>query len=153
MSKSTDERIEEILKAKPEKTNLAEQVKVQAAEAAKQQIATAESIRTKWTDDTHFIVAILKEFEQKLSKLGLELSFQDAGAQQGSMIAQGSISGRTPETQINLTLSVDQYGEIHVHHGVEHDQKPIISIKRVFVPTAQKSDYENLILEHLEPFL
>jgi hypothetical protein len=153
MSKSTDERIEAILKAKPERTSLAEQVEVQAAAAAKQQIATAESIRTKWTHDTHFIVATLKEFEQKMSALGLELSFQDADAPQGGLIAQGSICGRTAETPINLILNVDQYGEIHAHHGPDHDLKPVISIKRVFVPTAQKSDYEELILEHLGPFL
>jgi len=112
MAKTTDERIQNILRKKAEELEDTKQEKKQAEELAKSQQATAAAATKKWVADTHVIEAILKDFEQKLSGLDLHLTFQNAG-QQRSILAVGRIMGSVSGKEIEVTLNVHPNGEIH----------------------------------------
>ena len=102
MAKSTDQRIKNILQKKAKEKEAAEQAKKQAQERSNERQATAENVGEKWSADTHIIAEILKDFEQKMSALGLQLAFQDEG-QKGDALAEGDASSAAfPEVTYKL---------------------------------------------------
>ena len=111
-AESTDQRIQKLLRNKA-KQKEADELKTKLAEEQNnERQATAEHVRQKWVTDTHIIAEILKDFEQKMSALGLQLTFQDAG-QKGDALAVGRITGRVSGSDLQVTLNVDPTGEIH----------------------------------------
>jgi hypothetical protein len=124
MTKLTDERIQNILRNKAGEIEAAKQAQKQAEE-----------------------LAILKDFEQKMSDLNVHLAFQDEG-QQGAMLAVGRVTGRVSGHDLSVTFHVDPNGEIHIFS---------LSPLRIFnfrgpvsVLSADKALYEDLILNFIE---
>ena len=152
MAKTTDERIQNILRKNAEKLAATKQEKNRAEELAKSRQTTAAAATKKWAADTHVIEAILKDFEQKMSGIDLHLTFQSAG-QQGSESAVGRIIGSVSGKEIEITLNVHPNGEIHTFaSGPKH---PNIQIEFVSPPafsvlSADKAQYEAVILDYIE---
>ncbi len=145
MAESTDQRIENILRKKAKEKEAAEQAKKQAEQRSNEQQAIAEHVRKKWTVDTHIIAEILKDFEQRMSALGLQLAFQDEG-QKGAALAGGRIFGRVSGNDLQVTLNVDPTGEIHAFQGPKtgHIAIQFTSPSKLSVLTADRAQYEGL---------
>ena len=101
MAKSTDQRIQRILRNKAKEKEADDFEKKLAKDRSNERQETADRVRQKWTADTYIIAEILKDFEQKMSALELQLAFQDAG-QKGDALAVGHISGRVPQVICKL---------------------------------------------------
>jgi hypothetical protein len=95
MAESTDQRIQKILRNKAKEKEADDLEKKLAKDQSNERQETAERVKQKWTADTYVIAEILKDFEQKMSALELQLTFQDAG-QKGNALAVGRISGPFP---------------------------------------------------------
>jgi hypothetical protein len=151
MAESIDQRIENILRKKAKEKQAAEQEKSQAERRSNEHQATAEHVRRKWTADAHIIAEILKDFEQKMSPLGLQLAFQDAG-QKGDALAVGRIVGRVSGSDLQVMLNVDPNGEIHAFQGPKagHIAVQFTSPSKLSVLTADRAQYEALILDFIE---
>jgi hypothetical protein len=138
---ATDDRIKQILKAKAQETNAAERCKDQLTK----HIEIMQQLRKKWAKDTHIIADILRDFEQKMVDIKVQLQFQDVG-QQGTTIAVGRIFGHVSGRELQLTLNVHPNGEIHVFRagaGTHH-------VQFTSVLTADRAQYESLILDEIE---
>jgi hypothetical protein len=151
MAESTDQRIKNILQKKAKEKEAAEQAKKQVQERSNERQAIAENVRKKWSADTHIIAEILKDFEQKMSALGLQLAFQDEG-QKGDALAGGRIFGRVSGSDLQVTLNVDPAGEIHAFQGPKagHIAVQFTSPSKLSVLTADRAQYEALILDFIE---
>jgi hypothetical protein len=146
MAESTDQRIKNILQKKAKEKEAAEQAKKQAQERSNERQATAENVRKKWSADTHIIAEILKDFEQKMSALGLQLAFQDEG-QKGDALAGGRIFGRVSGSDLQVTLNVDPAGEIHAFQGPKagHFAVHFASPSKLSVLTADRAQYDETV--------
>jgi len=151
MAETTDQRIENILRKKAKEKEAAEQAKKQAEERSNQQQAIAERVRKKWTADTHIIAEILKNFEQKMSPLGLQLAFQEE-SQKGDALVGGRIFGRVSGGDLQVTLNVDHTGEMHAFQRPKagHVALQFTSPSKLSVLTADRAQYEALILDFIE---
>jgi hypothetical protein len=151
MVESTDQRIKKILTSNAKEKKADELEKKLAEEQNNEQQATAERVRQKWAADTYIIAEILKDFEQKMSALGLQLTFQDAG-QKGNLLAIGHISGRISGRDLHVTLNVHPAGEIDAFQGpkVGHISSQFTSPSKLSVLTADRTQYEALILDFIE---
>jgi hypothetical protein len=151
MAESTDQRIQKILRSKAKKKQADELEKKQAKEQSNERQATAERVRQKWAADTHIIAEILKDFEQKMSALELQLTFQDVG-QKSNTLAVGRISGRISGSDLQVTLNVDPNGEIEAFQApkVGHVGNQFTSPSKLSVLTANRAQYEALILDFIE---
>ena len=101
MAESTDQRIQKILRSKAKEKEAADLEKKLAKDRSNERQATADRVRQKWTADTYIIAEILKDFEQKMSALELQLTFQDTG-QKGDALAVGHISGRVSASDLQV---------------------------------------------------
>ena len=152
MSTATDERIRDILRIWTQNQQ-ADREKKRAQEQTEQQQQLVARIREKWRSDTHLIAAILKDFEQKLAELQVQLVFQDRASAHGETIAVGSIAGHVTGNDLQLTLNVHPNGHMLVFKEgakIDHMQIPLLSPKTVSVLTADRDQYENLILDYIE---
>ena len=151
MAESTDQRIQKLLQNKAKEQEADELEKKLADERSNERRATAEHVRQKWAADTDIIAEILKDFEKKMSALGLRLTFQDAG-QKGDALAVGRISGRISGSDLQVTLNVQPTGEIHAFQGpkVGHISTQFTSPSKLSVLTADRAQYEALILDFIE---
>jgi len=151
MTESTDQRIQKLLQNKAKEQEADELEKKLADERSNERRATAEHVRQKWVADTDIIAEILKDFEKKMSALGLRLTFQDAG-QKGDALAVGRISGRISGSDLQVTLNVQPTGEIHAFQGpkVGHISTQFTSPSKLSVLTADRAQYEALILDFIE---
>ena len=151
MAESTDQRIQKLLQNKAKEQEADELEKKLADERSNERRATAEHVRQKWVADTDIIAEILKDFEKKMSALGLRLTFQDAG-QKGDALAVGRISGRISGSDLQVTLNVQPTGEIHAFQGpkVGHISTQFTSPSKLSVLTADRAQYEALILDFIE---
>ena len=93
MAESTDQRIQKILRSKAKEKEADD---LEKTDQSNEREATAERVRQKWAADTHIIAEILKDFEQKMTALGLELVFQDAG-QKGDVLAVDASAVEFPD--------------------------------------------------------
>jgi hypothetical protein len=109
MAESTDQRIQKILRNKAKEKEADDLEKKLAKDQSNERQETAERVKQKWTADTYVIAEILKDFEQKMSALELQLTFQDAG-QKGNALAVGRISGRISGRDLQVTLNVHLNG-------------------------------------------
>jgi hypothetical protein len=144
---ATDDRIRKILETKAQEAKHEKE-----AEDQLKQHAETDRSRKKWAEDTHIIADILKDFEQKMAAMKLQLRFQDVG-QQGTTIAVGRIFGRVSGRELQLTLNVQPSGEIHVFRGgptVGAHQVQSTSPVAFSVLTANRAQYESLILDAIE---
>jgi len=91
MAETTDQRIRKLLRDKAKQKEAHELERKLAEEQNNERQATAEHVKQKWVKYTHVIAEILKDFEEKMSALGLHLIFQDAG-QKGDALAIGRIT-------------------------------------------------------------
>ncbi len=151
MAESTDQRIQKLLRNKA-KQKEADELKTKLAEEQNnEQQATAQYVRQKWATDTHIIAEILKDFEQKMSALGLQLTFEDAG-QKGDALAVGRITGRVSGSDLQVTLTVDPTGEIQAFQAPKpgHIHAHFTSPSKLSVLVADRAQYEALILEFIE---
>ena len=151
MAESTDQRIQKLLWNKAKEKEADELEKKRAEQQNNERRATAELVRQKWAADTHIITEILKDFEQKMSALGLQLIFQDAG-QKGDALAVGRITGRVSGNDLQVTLNVHPTGEIHAFQGPKpgHIQAQFTSPTKLSVLAADRAQYEALILDFIE---
>ena len=151
MAESTDQRIQKILRSKAKEKEADDLEKKLATDQSNEREATAERVRQKWAADTHIIAEILKDFEQKMTALGLELVFQDAG-QKGDVLAVGRIGGRISGRDLKVTLDVYPTGEINAFQGplAGHVASQFTSPSKLSVLTADRSQYEALILDFIE---
>jgi hypothetical protein len=151
MAESTDQRIQKLLRNKAKQNEADELQKKLADELNNERQATAEHVKQKWATDTHIIAEILKDFEQKMSRLGLQLTFQDAG-QKGDALAVGGITGRVFGSDLQVTLNVYPNGEIRAFQGPKagHIQAQFTSPSRLSVLAADRAQYEALILDFIE---
>ena len=151
MAESTDQRIQKILRSKAKEREADDLEKKLAKDQSNERQETAERVRQKWAADTHIIAEILKDFEQKLSALELQLVFQDVG-QKGDALAVGRISGRISRSDLQVTLNVHPTGEIHAFQGPKagHISSQFTSPSKLSVLTADRSQYEALILDFVE---
>ena len=151
MAETTDQRIQKLLQNKAKEQEADELEKKLADERSNERRATAEHVRQKWVADTDIIAEILKDFEKKMSDLGLRLTFQDAG-QKGDALAVGRISGRISGSDLQVTLNVQPTGEIHAFQGpkVGHISTQFTSPSKLSVLTADRAQYEALILDFIE---
>lgn len=151
MAESTDQRIQKLLRNKAKEKEADELEKRLAEEKNNERQATAEHVRQKWAIDTHIIAEILKDFEQKMSALELQLTFQDAG-QRGDALAVGRITGRVSGSDLQVTLNVHPTGEIHAFRGPKpgHIQAQFTSPSKLSVLAADRAQYEALILDFIE---
>ena len=101
MAESTDQRIQKILRNKAKEKEADDLEKKLAKDRSDERQATADRVRQKWTADTYIIAEILKDFEQKMSALELQLTFQDTG-QKGDALAVGHISGRVSGSDLQV---------------------------------------------------
>ena len=104
MAESTDQRIQKILRIKAKEKEADDLEKKLAKDRSNERQETADRVRQKWTADTYIIAEILKDFEQKMSALELQLAFQDTG-QKGDALAVGHISGRVSASDLQVTLT------------------------------------------------
>src|SRR5271170_7475045 len=86
MAETTAQRIQKLLRDKAKQKEADELERKLVEEQNNERQATAEHVRQKWEKDTYVIAEILKDFEEKMSALGLHLIFQDAG-QKGDALA------------------------------------------------------------------
>ena len=151
MAESTDQRIQKILQSKAKEKEADDLEKKLAKDRSNKRQETAERVRQKWTADTYIIAEILKDFEQKMSALELQLTFQDTG-QKGDALAVGHISGRVSASDLQVTLNVHPTGEIHAFQGPKtgHISSQFTSPSKLSVLTADRSQYEALILDFIE---
>jgi hypothetical protein len=151
MPDSTDQRIKHFLQRKAAEAQIAEKAKQQADREEHERKDVAERVKEKWTTDTYMIAEILKDFEQKMSVVGVQLTFQDAG-QKGTALAVGHITGRVSGSELQFTLSVEPAGEIHAFRGPKagHIHAQFTSPSKVSVLTAGRAQYEALILDFIE---
>jgi len=151
MAESTDQRIQKILRSKAKEKEADDLEKKLAKDRSNERQETAERVRQKWTADTYIIAEILKDFEQKMSALELQLTFQDTG-QKGDALAVGHISGRVSASDLQVTLNVHPTGEIHAFQVPKtgHISSQFTSPSKLSVLTADRSQYEALILDFIE---
>ncbi len=151
MAESTDQRIQKILRSKAKEKEADDLEKKLAKDRSNERQEMAERVRQKWAADTHIIAKILKDFEQKMSALGLQLIFQDA-CQKGDALAVGRITGRVSGNDLQVTLNVHATGEIHAFQGPKtgHISSQFTSPSKLSVLTADRSQYEALILDFIE---
>ena len=88
MAKSTDQHIQKILRSKAKEKQADDLEQKLAKDRSNERQETADRVRQKWTADRYIIAEILKDFEQKMSALELQLTFQDTG-QKGDALAVG----------------------------------------------------------------
>lgn len=151
MAESTDQRIQKILRSKAKEKEADDLEKKLAKDQSNERQEMAERVMQKWTADTYVIAEILKDFEQKMSALELQLMFQDAG-QKGDALAVGRISGRISGRDLQVTLNVHPNGEIHAFQGPKagHISSQFTSPAKLSVLTADRPQYEALILDFVE---
>ena len=151
MAETTDQRIQKLLRNTAKQKEADELEKKLVEEQNNERQATAEHVRQKWVTDIHIIAEILKDFEQKMSALGLQLTFQDAG-QKGDALAVGRITGRVSGSDLQVKLTVDPTGEIKAFQGPKpgHIQAQFTSPSKLSVLVADRAQYEALILEFIE---
>jgi len=151
MAESTDQRIQKILRSKAKEKEADDLEKKLAKDQSNERQEMAERVTQKWMADTYVIAEILKDFEQKMSALELQLTFQDAG-QKGDALAVGHISGRISGRDLQVTLNVHPNGEIHAFQGPKagHISSQFTSPSKLSVLTADRSQYEALILDFIE---
>jgi hypothetical protein len=151
MAESTDQRIQKILRSKAKEKEADDLEKKLAKDQSNERQETAERVVQKWSTDTYVIAEILKDFEQKMSTLGLQLTFQDAG-RKGDALAVGHISGRISGRDLQVTLNVHSNGDIHAFQGPKagHISSQFTSPSKLSVLTADRSQYEALILDFVE---
>jgi hypothetical protein len=151
MAETTDQRIQKLLRNRAKQKEADELEKKLEEEQNNERQATAEHVSQKWVTDTHIIAEILKDFEQKMSALGLQLTFQDAG-QKGDALAVGRITGRVSGSDLQVTLNVHRTGEIQAFQGPKagHIQVQFTSPSKFSVLVADRAQYEALILEFIE---
>jgi hypothetical protein len=151
MAESTDQRIQKILRSKAKEKQADDLEKKLAKDRSNERQETADRVRQKWTADRYIIAEILKDFEQKMSALELQLTFQDTG-QKGDELAVGHISGRVSASDLQVTLNVHPTGEIHAFQGPKtgHISSQFTSPSKLSVLTADRSQYEALILDFIE---
>ena len=151
MPESTDQRIKRLLQRKATETEAAEKAKQRAENQKHERQKVAERVKEKWTADTCIIAEILRDFEQKMSAFGVQLAFQDE-VEKGDSLARGHIVGRVSGSDLQVTLNVDSTGEIHAFQGPKagHIQAQYTSPSKVSVLTADRAQYEGLILDFIE---
>ena len=151
VSESTDQRIKRVLQKKATEAATAEKAKQRADRQEYERQDVAERVQEKWTADTYVIVEILKDFEQKMSAIGVQLTFQDIG-QRGDALAVGHIAGQVSGKDLQITLNVHPDGEIRAFQGPKagHIQAQYTSPSKISVLTADRAQYEALILDFIE---
>jgi hypothetical protein len=135
---------------------------IQAAEAARAEQERKEAERPgrisrilgKWAEDTRLIVSILEELRGKLSAADFHSSFQ-ATAPRGAALASAIIIGRLEDQHYELLLNITPEGLVQVSKAAGRSSLPplgvtFVSMSKVEVLTAQKEEYERLILDALE---
>ena len=151
MPESTDQRIKRLLQRKAAEAETAEKAKQQADKQETERQKIAERVKEKWTADTYVIAEILRDFEQKMSAFGVQLTFQDEG-EKGDSLARGRIVGRVSGNELQVALDVDPTGEIHAFQGPKagHIHAQFTSLSKLSVLAADRAQYEALILDFIE---
>ena len=151
MPESTDQRIKRLLQRKAAEAETAEKAKQQADKQETERQKIAERVKEKWRADTYVIAEILRDFEQKMSAFGVQLTFQDEG-EKGDSLARGRIVGRVSGNELQVALDVDPTGEIHAFQGPKagHIHAQFTSLSKLSVLAADRAQYEALILDFIE---
>jgi hypothetical protein len=151
MAETTDQRIKNILRKRAKEEDAAKLEKRQAEERSNERKTTADHVRRKWTTDTKIIAEVLRDFEQKMSALELQLIFEDED-QKGDAIAGGRIFGHVTGQELQVTLTVDPTGEVRAFQGPKtgHIAVQFASPSKLSVLTADRAQYESLILDFIE---
>jgi hypothetical protein len=151
MAKSTNDRILRILKEWAGAEPNGQTRNSHADGPTAQGHELKDQIRRKWDADTHVIASILREFCSKMTALNLELTFEERKPQ-GSALAVGYIGGSLAGHKFGMYLNIHPHGDLHVFQdGHPSSLFHVVDCPTRFsILTADKRQYEALILEHIE---
>jgi hypothetical protein len=150
MSGPADERIQRYLAQRAEERAAAQKAERQEEKDGLERKELAQRVLQKWRADVGVITSILGELTEKLAVERPQLGFNDGGPN-GNAIATGIITGRFSGKNIDFALKVAHDGSIELSSGrlLGAAAKRFVSTTRISVLTANKGEYEAVILDLL----
>jgi hypothetical protein len=146
-----DERIQRYLAQRAAERAAAQKVERQVEREGLERKELAERVLQKWRADIDVITSILRELTEKLAVERPQFGFSDGGPS-GNAIATGIITGRFSGKNIDFALKVAHDGTIELSSGrlLGPDANlKLVSTTRISVLTANKGEYEAVILDLL----
>ncbi len=148
MSTSSDERIQRHAQKQKEVVETRLQQEKRAADEQQRKNHFLADVRAKWSNDTHIVAEILKDFGLKLDG---QLQFQDLGAPPPNTAAHGRITGRIGKAApISYDLTVDEQGRLRAAKIRRVGLANVSFVSHVIVLDATREQYEDFILDLLD---